>query len=298
MRSGVVNCAVESLFTTGLNGNQSRLLPRRCFWEIQFFVNYTINASRSQSQWPSSRKPEPTNERNLRKTRGACRRGLPQGLLPEVLVAVSTSRLSCKRAGKARTLGSIWRIAGYIVTDGLKHDRAPQLAKKFDMLPWLAFAISLFSLGFTIFQGIETRRHNRLGVEPYIIVNRFGATINPKFGIQLKNNGLGPAILTEREIVVKGQRIKNEEALRDALKAISEGRGTMTYTRVSIVRPAYEGNMIEASEYKREDQELIWGALTNDVDIRITYCSIYQECKKACLHEDDAEKCAKLSFPK
>ena len=36
--------------------------------------------------------------------------------LPEVLVAVSTSRLSCKRAGKTRTLmpvwGFIWRISG------------------------------------------------------------------------------------------------------------------------------------------------------------------------------------------
>jgi hypothetical protein len=35
--------------------------------------------------------------------------------LPEVLVAVSTSRLSCKRAGKTRTLmsvlGFIWRIS-------------------------------------------------------------------------------------------------------------------------------------------------------------------------------------------
>src|SRR5262245_49896213 len=31
--------------------------------------------------------------------------------LPEVLVAVSTSRLSCKRVGKTRTLGFIWRIS-------------------------------------------------------------------------------------------------------------------------------------------------------------------------------------------
>ena len=39
----------------------------------------------------------------------------PAFRLPEVLVAVSTSRLSCKRAGKTRTfdagLGFIWRIS-------------------------------------------------------------------------------------------------------------------------------------------------------------------------------------------
>src|SRR5262249_7603 len=32
--------------------------------------------------------------------------------LPEVLVAVSTSRLSCKRAGKARTLMPVWDSSG------------------------------------------------------------------------------------------------------------------------------------------------------------------------------------------
>src|SRR5262249_11816837 len=32
--------------------------------------------------------------------------------LPEVLVAVSTSRLSCKRAGKTRTLMPVWESSG------------------------------------------------------------------------------------------------------------------------------------------------------------------------------------------
>jgi hypothetical protein len=32
--------------------------------------------------------------------------------LPEVLVAVSTSRLSCKRAGKTRTLTPVWVSSG------------------------------------------------------------------------------------------------------------------------------------------------------------------------------------------
>ena len=32
--------------------------------------------------------------------------------LPEVLVAVSTSRLSCKRAGKTRTLMPVWDSSG------------------------------------------------------------------------------------------------------------------------------------------------------------------------------------------
>src|SRR5262249_8161502 len=57
----------------------------------------------------------------------------------------------------------------------------------------------------------------------------------------------------------------------------------------SNIRAGFEFNMIEASELKQEDQARIWNALNKDVNIRITYCSIYRECKKACLHEDDAE---------
>lgn len=36
----------------------------------------------------------------------------PRPALPEVLVAVSTSRRSCKRAGKTRTLTPIWDLTG------------------------------------------------------------------------------------------------------------------------------------------------------------------------------------------
>lgn len=177
----------------------------------------------------------------------------------------------------------------------LKHDRAPQLAKKFDMLPWLAFAISFSSLGFTIFQGMETRRHNRLGVEPYVVVGHFGGMNHPEFGIEVINNGLGPAVLTEREIVVKGQHIENEEGLRNALKAIWKD-GKISYSTHKHIHPGSQFRVIEASEYKREDHESIWDALNKDVNIRITYCSMYKECKKTCLREDNEEKCAKLSL--
>jgi len=36
----------------------------------------------------------------------------PSVRLPEVLIAVSTSRLSCKRAGKTRTLMPVWDSSG------------------------------------------------------------------------------------------------------------------------------------------------------------------------------------------
>src|SRR5262249_455358 len=51
------------------------------------------SASKSQGKWP---------DQTLDQAFG----------LPEVLVAVSTSRLSCKRAGKTRTLMPVWDPSG------------------------------------------------------------------------------------------------------------------------------------------------------------------------------------------
>src|SRR5215469_11866053 len=41
--------------------------------------------------------------------------------LPEVLVAISTSRLSCKRAGKTRTLMPVWDSSGESQLQRLRH---------------------------------------------------------------------------------------------------------------------------------------------------------------------------------
>src|SRR5262249_35611411 len=56
--------------------------------------------------------------------------------LPEVLVAVSTSRLSCKRAGKTRTLMPVWDSSGesrlrraLSIRPGSHHCRKPTLKK-------------------------------------------------------------------------------------------------------------------------------------------------------------------------
>jgi hypothetical protein len=56
--------------------------------------------------------------------------------LPEVLVAVSTSRLSCKRAGKTRTLMPVWDSAGEFSAKTRSGLRA--LAFRADPSLWLA----------------------------------------------------------------------------------------------------------------------------------------------------------------
>jgi len=57
--------------------------------------------------------------------------------LPEVLVAVSTSRLSCKRAGKTRTLMPVWDSSGesrLIPTGERSASRKAEVARGFGQI--------------------------------------------------------------------------------------------------------------------------------------------------------------------
>src|SRR5262245_7573425 len=63
--------------------------------------------------------------------------------LPEVLVAVSTSRLSCKRAGKTRTLMPVWDSSGESRSNAVR-------------TVWNAGAVDTLHLGFRPIQKIAT----------------------------------------------------------------------------------------------------------------------------------------------
>src|SRR5256885_14945636 len=58
--------------------------------------------------------------------------------LPEVLVAVGTSRLSCKRAGKTRTLMPVWDSSGE--SRSLRHPRLFLSFYDFEGLLWCCVA--------------------------------------------------------------------------------------------------------------------------------------------------------------
>jgi hypothetical protein len=66
---------------------------------------------------------------------------------------------------------------------------------KVDIAAWVAISISLFALGATIWQAHLARVHNKLSVRPYL-AGHTSWTEEGIYTLQLRNDGLGPAIIT------------------------------------------------------------------------------------------------------
>ena len=68
-----------------------------------------------------------------------------------------------------------------------------------------AIIIAICALALTVWQGIQTRRHNRLTVKPHIDTGACYSLHKPFLGIRVVNSGLGPAILKKIEVGMRGQ---------------------------------------------------------------------------------------------
>ncbi|MEM5506923.1 hypothetical protein WNY81_18970 [Shewanella frigidimarina] len=82
--------------------------------------------------------------------------------------------------------------------------------------------IALSALGLAIWQGVATRRHNRLTVKPHLDFSseyRDGEA----FTLWLKNDGIGPAIVKDYEFFLDGVLQPNEGSkfVTEALKKFS-----------------------------------------------------------------------------
>lgn len=68
-----------------------------------------------------------------------------------------------------------------------------------------AIFIAFISIFISIGDGVETRKHNRLSVRPKLDMSY---NLNQdNFGYVLTNNGLGPAIITDKKIFIDGHEI-------------------------------------------------------------------------------------------
>jgi hypothetical protein len=68
----------------------------------------------------------------------------------------------------------------------------------------VAVVIAFISLWFSISQGVETRRHNRLSVKPILVIGSNTAPA-PDYGLILSNEGTGPALVKGWKITYKNK---------------------------------------------------------------------------------------------
>ena len=71
--------------------------------------------------------------------------------------------------------------------------------------------VSLLALVFTVYQGYETRRHNRLSLLPHIFINYYlNEAETGKTGVEIVNDGVGPAVITNFRVFYDGKKIVDD----------------------------------------------------------------------------------------
>ncbi|NOX88762.1 MAG: hypothetical protein GXO77_07030 [Calditrichaeota bacterium] len=143
-----------------------------------------------------------------------------------------------------------------------------------------AIIIALASIVVTTWQGIETRKHNRLSVRPRLeIIFESGKN---SFGYVLMNNGLGPAIITGKKIFVDGKEINYTgfSGYDEFIDKLGLNDRDLSHSGI------YSGKTIRASERKnifriylneRDDLKKLLPKIYSRVRIEISYKSMYNE---------------------
>lgn len=75
-----------------------------------------------------------------------------------------------------------------------------------------SIAIALSALAVAIWQGTLMRRHNRLSLRPHLTFRQMLSEANPQFSLELLNNGIGPAIIKEFQVLLDEERMDHFEA--------------------------------------------------------------------------------------
>lgn len=77
-----------------------------------------------------------------------------------------------------------------------------------DWAAWGAVLISILALGVTFWQAHLARRHNKLSVRPYLAGHT--SCSDTTYSLEIRNDGLGPALLTAVRVYRDGKLIEGE----------------------------------------------------------------------------------------
>ncbi len=143
-----------------------------------------------------------------------------------------------------------------------------------------AIVIALASIIVTTWQGIETRKHNRLSVRPKLeIVFESG---KGHFGYVVKNNGLGPAIITGKKIFVDGEEInyRGFSGLSDFIEKLNLDNRDLSHGAIFPGKSFMNGEVqyiVNFEMTEKDDPEKLLPEIYKRVGFEITYESMYGE---------------------
>ncbi|MBN1969777.1 MAG: hypothetical protein JXR48_13480 [Candidatus Delongbacteria bacterium] len=146
------------------------------------------------------------------------------------------------------------------------------------IISYSAIVIALASIIISIWQGIETRNHNRLSVTPRLNITYHAKSNEIKF--KVKNNGLGPALIRDCTISFDGKKYKSygPNELYKFLEYL-EIEGILNFSIIgeSSLIPAGEEENLLIFYSDSLSEEMLLHTLPNSLGFKIEYSSMYDE---------------------
>lgn len=144
-----------------------------------------------------------------------------------------------------------------------------------------AVFIAACALGVSIWQGAETRRHNKLSVKPYINIRVLISRQAEYMGVQIENNGIGPAVIKKCIVFVDGKPTQIDsygswEKVGKAAGIFDKKISFMTFPEGTVVK---EGQVIPLISYPKQHwtdpgRKIVENALSR-IRVKFIYESMY-----------------------
>ena len=146
-----------------------------------------------------------------------------------------------------------------------------------------AVTTALAAVGVAVWQGVENRRHNRRSVQPYLTHYQIFSATRPCAGVELSNNGVGPAIITRFEVLVDGA-VMEDDGSKGWCKALELLGLETDWTVFHWLDPGDAVRVGESlwllaipeNDLDRDREQLLRAAIARLV-VRIEYRSVYHE---------------------
>ena len=151
---------------------------------------------------------------------------------------------------------------------------------KFDQITALSsVAIAMFALGLAVYEGRESRKHDRLLVEPRVEVVWYRDS--ESVHLSSFNLGLGPAEVAWFTVRHNGELVSS---WADLLRRVAGPNGPKSKYTYNVLSPGlwiaegHEGTLLRIPRGPLAD--LVWAAfLRDEIATELCRCTVYDECR-------------------
>ena len=156
---------------------------------------------------------------------------------------------------------------------------------------YVPILISVLAIAVSISSAYETRKHDRLGVKPYVHFDTKGAHTDNEVGLFIENTGLGPAIMSNFTVYLDGKKMGKGSQI---VWELVETRLSELYS-TSSKWPHYrwfdDGYVLKAGESKDvfssapadlTNFDAFNELFSQRLFVSVRVCSLYDECYDVC----------------